>query len=77
MDVTKPYKSIGFGAMTVTKPNNFLGFGAMGHTAPTGVLSPAAVLGGSQPQKTTSFWAHGHFHRTCRNSIAQSVPLGF
>ncbi len=29
MDVTKPYKFIGFGAMYVTKPYKFIGFGAM------------------------------------------------
>ncbi len=28
MDVTKPYKFIGFGAMDVTKPYKFIGFGA-------------------------------------------------
>ncbi len=27
MDVTKPYKFIGFGAMDVTKPYKFIGFG--------------------------------------------------
>jgi hypothetical protein len=26
MEVTKPYKFIGFGAMDVTKPYNFIGF---------------------------------------------------
>ncbi len=29
LDVTKPYKFIGFGAMDVTKPYKFIGFGAM------------------------------------------------
>ena len=29
MDVTKPYKFIGFGSMDVTKPYTFIGFGAM------------------------------------------------
>ena len=29
MDVTKPYKFMGFGAMDVTKPYKFIGFGAM------------------------------------------------
>ncbi len=28
MEVTKPYKFIGFGAMEVTKPYKFIGFGA-------------------------------------------------
>ncbi len=32
--VTKPYKSIGFGAMDVTKPYEFIGFGAMDVTKP-------------------------------------------
>jgi hypothetical protein len=30
MDVTKPYKFIRFGAMDVTRPYKFIGFGAMG-----------------------------------------------
>ncbi len=34
MDVTKPYKFIGFGAMDVTKPYKFIGFGAMDVTKP-------------------------------------------
>ncbi len=34
MDVTKPYKFIGFGAMDVTKPYGFIGFGAMDVTKP-------------------------------------------
>jgi hypothetical protein len=34
MDVTKPYKFIGFGAMDVTKPHNFIGLGAMDVTKP-------------------------------------------
>ena len=34
MDVTKPYKFIGFGAMDVTKPYKCTGFGAMGATKP-------------------------------------------
>ncbi len=37
MDVTKPYKFIGFGAMDVTKSYRFIGFGAMDVTkAPAG-----------------------------------------
>ncbi len=28
MEVTKPYKFIGYGAMQVTKPYKFIGFGA-------------------------------------------------
>jgi hypothetical protein len=34
MDVTKPYKFIGFGAMDVTKPYKFVWFGAMDVTKP-------------------------------------------
>ena len=34
MDVTKPYKFIGFGATTITKPYKFKGFGAMYVTKP-------------------------------------------
>jgi hypothetical protein len=29
MDVTKPYKFIGLGALNVTKPYKFIGFGAL------------------------------------------------
>ena len=32
MEVTKPYKFIGFGAMEVTKPYRFIGFGAQDAT---------------------------------------------
>jgi hypothetical protein len=34
MDVTKPYKFIGFGAMEVTKPYKSIGVGAMDVTKP-------------------------------------------
>ncbi len=34
MDVTKPYKFIGFGAMDVTRPHKCIGFGAMDVTRP-------------------------------------------
>ena len=34
MDVTKPYKFIGFGAMDVTKSYKCIGFGAMDVTKP-------------------------------------------
>ena len=34
MEVTKPYKFMGFGAMDVTKPYKFIGFGAMEVTKP-------------------------------------------
>jgi hypothetical protein len=34
MDVTKPYKFIGFGAMDVTKPYKFIGFVAIDVTRP-------------------------------------------
>ncbi len=34
MDVTKPYKFTGFGAMDVTKPYEFIGFGAKDVTKP-------------------------------------------
>ncbi len=42
MDVTKPYKFIGFGAMDVTKAYKFIGFGAMDVT---------------KTYKFTGFWA--------------------
>ncbi len=34
MDVTKPYKFIGFGAIDATKPYEFIGFGAMDVSKP-------------------------------------------
>ena len=34
MDATKPYESIGFGAMDVTKPYDSIGFGTMDVTKP-------------------------------------------
>ncbi len=34
MDVTKPYKFIGFGALDVTKPYKFIRFGALDVTKP-------------------------------------------
>ncbi len=34
MDVTKPYKFIGFGAIAITKPYKFIGFGAIAITKP-------------------------------------------
>jgi hypothetical protein len=44
MDVTKPHKFIGFGAMDVTKPYKFIGFGAMD---------------GTKPYKIHRVWGHG------------------
>ena len=41
MEVTKPYKSIGFGAMDVTKPYKFIGFGAMDVTKPYKFIGPS------------------------------------
>ncbi len=40
MDVTKPYKVIGFGAMDVTKLYKFMGFGA---GLPSGTQSEATT----------------------------------
>jgi hypothetical protein len=37
VDVTKPYKFIGFGAMAVTKPYEFIGLGAMDVTNPLSI----------------------------------------
>jgi hypothetical protein len=38
MDVAKPYKFIGFGAMDVAKPYEFIGFGAMDMARIRGVI---------------------------------------
>ncbi len=43
MDVTKPYKFTGFGAMDVAKPYEFIGFGAAGDVTKA-VLSPAVCI---------------------------------
>ncbi len=50
MDVTKPYKSIGLGAMDVTKPLKSIGFGAMEVTKPyrfmgSGAMADSGTLG--------------------------------
>ncbi len=34
MDVTKPFESIGFGALGVARPYEFIGFGAMAVAEP-------------------------------------------
>ncbi len=44
MEVTKPYKFIGFGAMEVTKPYKFIGFGAMEVTKPYKFIGFGAIL---------------------------------
>jgi hypothetical protein len=38
MDVTKPYRFIGFGVMDVTKPYKFIGLGAMDAATETQTL---------------------------------------
>ncbi len=45
MDVTNPYKFIGFGAMDVTKPYKFIGFGAMDVTKPYKFIGFGAMCG--------------------------------
>ncbi len=40
MDVTKPYRFIGLGAMDVTKPYKFIRFGAMDVTKPDKLMGP-------------------------------------
>ncbi len=49
MDVTKPYRFIGFGAMAVTKPYKFTGFGAMDVTVGIWCIRPR-LLGGRSRQ---------------------------
>ncbi len=53
MDVTKPYKFIGFGALDVTKPYEFIGLGAMDNDpkarAPRETQGPCPRLGGPPP----------------------------
>ncbi len=62
MDVTKPYKFIGFGAMDVTKPYKFIGFGATTHFAPPGHagMTPGTSLpdGGHQEVPSGAGDAH-------------------
>ncbi len=43
MDVTKPCKFIGFGAIDVTKPFKFIGFGAMDVTKPYKFIEFGAI----------------------------------
>ncbi len=43
MDVTKPYKFIGFGAMDLTKHYRFIGFGAMDVTKPYKFIGFGAI----------------------------------
>ena len=45
MDVTKPYKFIGFGAMDVTKPYKLIRFGAMDVTEPYKLIGFGAMDG--------------------------------
>ncbi len=58
MDVTKPYKSIGFGVLDVTKPYKFIGFGALDVTKPYkfigfGAMDFPGPPGPARPQKRT------------------------
>ncbi len=54
MDVTKPYKFIGFGAMDVTKPHKFTRFGAMDVTKPYNFIGFGA-MGVTKPYKFIGF----------------------
>jgi hypothetical protein len=56
MDVTKPYKFIGFGAMDVTKPYKFIGFGATYGSKPYKFIGFGAIYG-SKPYKFIGFGA--------------------
>jgi hypothetical protein len=49
MDVTKPYKFIGFGVMDVTKPYKFIGFGAMDGPKPYKFIRFRATNPGRRP----------------------------
>ncbi len=46
MEVTKPYKFIGFGAMEVTKPYKVIGFGVFGLAPSFSVAPPVQVVAG-------------------------------
>ncbi len=50
MEVPKPYEFIGFGAMDVTKPYEFIGFGAMDVTKPYNRPSGRPRAGRSGPE---------------------------
>ena len=54
MDVTKPYKCIGFGAMDVTKPYEFIRFGAMDVTKPHQIIGFGASYGPNGPSRFTN-----------------------
>ncbi len=55
MDVTKPYKSTGLGAMDVTKSDKFIGFGAMDVTKPHKFIRFGA-MDVTKPYKFKKVW---------------------
>jgi hypothetical protein len=45
IDITKPYKFIGFGAIDITKPYKFIRFGAIDITKPYKIIGPCERYG--------------------------------
>ncbi len=58
MDVTKPYKLIGSGAMDVTQPREFKGSGAMDVTKPYKFIGSGA-MDVTKPYIIHRVWGHG------------------
>ena len=56
MEVTKPYKFIGFVAMEVTKPYKFIGFGAMAVTKPYQFIGFGAKDAKNFAKAPAHFW---------------------
>ena len=70
MEVTKPYKFIGFGAMEVTKPYKFIGFGAMEVTKPYEFIG----FGAMEVTKPYKFIGFGARHWGRAGGIAPGTP---
>jgi hypothetical protein len=70
MDITKPYKSIGFGDIDVTKPYKFIGFGALLAQPSVGFARRGCIIiggGGGRPQDPLTRFAR------CRCFVATGL----
>jgi hypothetical protein len=75
MDVTKPHKFIGFGAMAVTKPYEFIGFGAMAVTKPYRFIGFGALHLLFSPELSHSLKVLGRRRNTLKLSQNPSESL--
>ena len=86
MDVTKPYKFIGFGAMDATKPYKFIGSGAMEVTKAYKFIGSGAMevtkpykfigSGAMEVTKPYKFIGFGFPRLVCQRSCGGFPPLG-